>query len=136
METAAITILGGVTIYVVGQIITKLYIEPVHELRMQIGRVADTLLYFAHVYYNVNSDDVPLAARREMSLALRRSAAELAARSEAVMWHPPGIVPSRRAVGDARKNLIGLSNSFGCTYREIDDLRMNVKTALRMRSSF
>jgi hypothetical protein len=141
VETAALTILGGVSVYVIGQLLTKLFLEPVHELRLHVGQVADALLYFANIYYNANSNVVSGEERAEASRALRRTAAELVAHGQAVLWFSPftvlRLIPSWRDIRDARRALMGLSNSFGNTnMREIDDLRRKVEKALRMRSSF
>lgn len=50
--TAAFTILGGVLVYVIGQLLSKFLIDPTHELKKAIGEVRFNLAFprqsFAH----------------------------------------------------------------------------------------
>src|SRR2546427_7979563 len=48
--TFVLTVMGGVSVLVIGQIIVRFFIEPVHELRKTIGDVGDVLIYYAHLY--------------------------------------------------------------------------------------
>jgi len=52
MEIAIVfyIILAGVIIYVAGQIIVKLVIDPVQELKRVIADIAFKLIYYSHVY--------------------------------------------------------------------------------------
>jgi hypothetical protein len=54
--TASVTILGGVFIYVLGQIATRFFIEPYHEYRKLVGEIADALVYYANVSSSSNVD--------------------------------------------------------------------------------
>ena len=47
--TAGLTIIGGVTIYVIGELINQFMIKPVVELKEEIGRVASCLVYYAYI---------------------------------------------------------------------------------------
>ncbi len=136
-ETATVTVLVGVVVYVAGQVITKLLLEPVHELRLQIGKVADALLYFANVYYNPKSNAYSSSELIEASHALRRSAAALVAHGQAVVLYQVFVamrlIPSWKNLREAQGALIGLSS---LSSDETDDLRKQVEAALGLRSSF
>ena len=43
--TSASTILGGVIVFVIGQLVSKFLIEPIHELRKAVGEVQFYLAY-------------------------------------------------------------------------------------------
>ena len=43
--TAAFTILGGIFVYVVGQIFSKFFIDPLHDLRKAVGEVRFNLAF-------------------------------------------------------------------------------------------
>ena len=59
MEIAIVfyIILAGVIIYVAGQIIVKLVIDPVQELKRVIADIAFKLIYYSHVYRIAPSGD-------------------------------------------------------------------------------
>lgn len=52
--TACITIIGGVVIYVVGQIILKFVIEPMHEQRLIVGEISDKLMFYGNKLKSYN----------------------------------------------------------------------------------
>lgn len=59
MEIAIVfyIILAGVIIYVAGQIIVKIVIDPVQELKRVIADIAFKLIYYSHVYRIAPSAD-------------------------------------------------------------------------------
>jgi hypothetical protein len=59
MEIAIVfyIILAGVIIYVAGQIIVKIVIDPVQELKRVIADIAFKLIYYSHVYRVASSGD-------------------------------------------------------------------------------
>ena len=65
-----LTIIGGVTIYVVGEIILKFFIAPVNKLSLLIGKIFDSLDYYANVYTNPLGKD----ESEEMEKSEKRSA--------------------------------------------------------------
>ncbi len=50
--TASITILGGFIVFVLGQIVVKFFIEPIHEQSKTIGEIAYSLIFYANLYSN------------------------------------------------------------------------------------
>jgi CHAD domain-containing protein len=113
LVTSMLTILGGVVVFVVGQLLSKFVIEPVHELRKAIGEVRYNLLFFAPDILT------PIGRTREscdkVRDALRKNSSDLYIRSEAIRFYPlaswvfRGSVPRREKVADAAKWLRGLS---------------------------
>lgn len=111
LATSALTIVGGVTIYVIGQFISKILIEPAHELKKAIGDVRFNLAFHAATIFTQ-------AARNEERShqaheALMRSSCELLARVEAILFYPVLSkvfrLPSRESIRIAAKNIRGLS---------------------------
>jgi hypothetical protein len=47
--TSGLTILGGIVIFVGGQILTKFIVEPFYEQSKLIGEIANSLIYYANV---------------------------------------------------------------------------------------
>ena len=60
-------ILAGVIIYVAGQIIVKIAIDPVQELKRVIADIAFKLIYYSHVYRVTPSVDEDASAEEEQS---------------------------------------------------------------------
>ena len=67
MEIAIVfyIILAGVIIYVAGQIIVKLVIDPVQELKRVIADIAFKLIYYSHVYRIAPSVDEDASGEEE-----------------------------------------------------------------------
>lgn len=59
MEIAIVfyIILAGVVIYVLGEIIVKIVIDPVQELKRVIADIAFKLIHYSHVYKISSSED-------------------------------------------------------------------------------
>ncbi len=111
--TSALTIIGGIIIYVVGQILSKFFIDPIHKQGEIIGEISDTLVYYAREYLS------PGRLQREMldqaHDRLRKLASLLKARSYMVKWYSLfvflGWVPKLKSIEEASTHLISLSNS-------------------------
>jgi len=94
--TAALTILGGIVVFVGGQLISRFIIEPVQAQRAAIGGVVHTLVLFQDIYSNpgVARNDLNVEAAR----AIRQVASDLMAKTFAVPSCPLlewfGLLPS------------------------------------------
>ena len=117
--TSGLTILGGVIVYVTGQILTRFFIDPYHEYRKAVGEVADALIYHANIYMNPGggSPTEPRAARIDAtSDALRQKASLLRVRAYAIPWYDAfascKLVRQRASKERASGALIGLSNNI------------------------
>ncbi len=72
--TTAATVLGGVAVFVFGQLVSRFFIEPVYEQRKTIGAIADTLLFFENLL--ADSTDAPTGAVAETAARFRQLASE------------------------------------------------------------
>ncbi|MDO8788792.1 MAG: hypothetical protein Q7J42_12040 [Sulfuritalea sp.] len=107
------TVVTGVITFVVGQLIVKLVIEPVQELKRTIGQISHSLIEHANVYQNpgLRSEEI----QSETSTHLRRLSSQLQAHLYLVPAYSITAwvfrLPSKGALLEASKCLIGLSNS-------------------------
>ena len=63
--TSGLTITGGVLIFVLGQMILKFVIEPIHEFNKLKGEIAYSLVFYANVYMNVPLSYTDLSEDRQ-----------------------------------------------------------------------
>ncbi|RKE24357.1 hypothetical protein B0G76_8240 [Paraburkholderia sp. BL23I1N1] len=111
LATSVITIVGGVIVYVIGQLVSKILIEPVHELKQAVGEVRFNLAFHAATILT------PAARNEERSQkayeALMRSSCDLLARAEAIRCFPVASMffslPSQESIRIAAKQIRGLS---------------------------
>ena len=112
--TALTTVVGGIAVLTAGQVLTRFFIEPIHEQRKLIGSIADSLLYYAH--YLADSVDRPISEVGEAPDRFRRLATELMAKTVAIpgyrLWGWLGVIRPFGRVIKARGALFGLSNSL------------------------
>jgi len=109
-QTAAITVLLGFVVFVLGQIAQRFFIEPIQEQKRIIGRIAYVILYYANVMALA-----PKPRQDEASEELRKLAGEL----RATLWIVPsyrlfqglGLVEKRENIISASAGLVGWSNS-------------------------
>ena len=111
--TAAFTIFGGVIVYVVGQVLSKFFIEPLHDLRKAVGEVRFNLAFHAPTIYT------PIGRSKESSdkarEALMKSSCELIADLHAIPLYGItrllafGVLPRGKAIEEAAVQLRGLS---------------------------
>ena len=138
--TSSLTVVGGVLIFVIGQIIEKFLIEPIHEQSNVIGEIADSLIFYADLYSNPGIGKPE--EMDEASQALRRQASRLMARTHAIrcywLMQLLRIVPKHKDILKARQNLIGLSNSIHRNdpgLSEVNDARRReIEESLRIRT--
>lgn len=111
--TVFLTVISGVLTYVFGQLILKLIIEPVQEMKKLIGQIANSLTEHANVIQNpgVPSEDVMKATSQH----LRKLSAHLESQLYLVpMYSITAFIfrlPSRKSILLATRSLMGLSNS-------------------------
>ena len=107
-----LTILAGAGAFVLGQIVLKLVIEPVHGLKTTIADVADKLILYANIYSN------PEQARYQSEDAVSKEFRILSSRLQSGMHLVPGYqitarlfgLPRQENIIEASKNLISLHN--------------------------
>ena len=111
--TATLTILGGVIVYVCGQVLSKFFIDPLHDLRKSVGEVRFLLAFHARTIHT------PFRRSKERSdkaqEALINSSCELIAKLHAIPLYKLtrllsfGVLPCKKAIEDAAVQLRGLS---------------------------
>ena len=111
--TASSTIIGGVVVYVIGQLLSKFLIEPTHELKKAIGEVRFNLAFHAPTIHT------PIARNSERSdaayEALMKSSCDLLARVNAIPFYAylskrsRGFLPSHQSITEAAVQLRALS---------------------------
>jgi len=112
--TVFFTVLSGVITFVIGQLIVKLLLDPVQDMRKTIGLVSHTLVERANVIANpgVPEKEVMDNASDE----LRRLSSQLRAHLYLVPCYDTTArvfrLPSKEKLLAASTNLIGLSNSL------------------------
>jgi len=111
--TIFLTIISGVTVFLIGQTVLKLFVEPWQVQRECMAKIAHHLLLYANVYSNpgIGTEE----ANREASTETRKLASELIASCHRIPFYNAlskcGLFPKRESILEAQKNLIGLSNS-------------------------
>ncbi len=102
--TAALTVGGGVVVYVAGRVIERAFTDPVNAQADAITELIKTLEFYRYVYANADHwfNDAYKADIQEMVQAFRTVAAVLTARNRTLPWygllHILGLVPRRARV--------------------------------------
>lgn len=112
-STVFLTVLSGVITFVIGQLIVKLVIDPVQEMKKTIGQISHSMIEDANVIANpgVPSEEV----MKETSKRLRQLSSQLQAHLYLVPQYQKSAkifgLPSKEKVLAASGSLLGLSNS-------------------------
>jgi hypothetical protein len=111
--TVFVTVLSGVLTFVFGQLIVKLVLDPVQDLKKTIGQISHALVERSNVIANPG---VPTKeVMDETSNSLRRLSSQLHAHLYLVPFYDKTSVafglPAKEKLLAASNNLIGLSNS-------------------------
>lgn len=111
--TSCLTIVGGILIYVAGQFLSKVFIEPANELKKVIGEVRFNLAFHAAAILTPMSRSPERSEKA--SEALLKSSCDLLARVDAIPSYralsrcSQGYLPSKEAIKQAAEDLRGLS---------------------------
>jgi len=110
--TAALTVVSGLALLVLGQIAQRWFIEPILAQRSAIGNVESVLLFHADVI--MAGGDADHQRLKDTSTILREAAARLSSASWEISRYRQcemlRLVHRREQVREAIKALIGLSN--------------------------
>ncbi len=140
--TSIITITGGVSIFCLGQIILKFFIEPIQELDQCRGKTCDILIFYRNIYLNPNSASED--KMKEISKEIRELAVMLLAKKSMIrgynFFEKINIITTQENILIAHKNLIGLANSIQKiepievqgTIKENRKMEKNIKIALNI----
>ena len=140
MDTVNV-IISGVAVFLTGEIIVRFFLGPIHKFKEVKGEIASTLLFHANNYgqqyvklqevlESEGGDEKVMEERissvkqwnNDLSKAsdeTRQVAAKLISVSEGIPFFGQlaylKIIPDKSSVIEARRHLIGLSNSFSPT---------------------
>lgn len=132
--TASLAILGGLTVLVIGQLIEKFYIHPLHAQARLIGEISFALLYHAEQYIHPDPDRPEAYEARNY---LRSLAARLIATTYTVRGYPVfrllGWVPPLAEVNTAVLKLLELAAGSEQEAAKNERRRSEVYTLLRIR---
>lgn len=103
------TVLFGVTVFVLGQIILEVWIKPTREYLILKSKISFALVYYAHYYSNPLSNTEHHEKYSEGSEEIRKLAAELEGYKQR---KPIFTLPRKKELEMASKELIGISNVF------------------------
>lgn len=136
--TSTLTVIGGVIVLVIGQIIARFVVDPLILLRTTVGEVAHALDFHANIYENPGIAKSVLQDRA--SDELREKACLLEARSRAVplygLFEKLRVVPGRKEITGASRGLIHLSNSvYGKSFIENHDKSDEIRSLLKLDST-
>jgi hypothetical protein len=139
--TSALTVFGGVLVFVIGQIVVKFFLEPIHEQSRVISEINDSLIYFSNLYMNPDNSRYLSSSlgkeRDEASKTLRRHAGQLDSKTNVIacygLWERLRVVPKHPDVTKACKGLIGLSNAlFSGTSDSAREFRNQITKGLNL----
>lgn len=112
--TAAATIVGGLVVFVLGQLGSRFFLDPWYEQRRVVGAIAQTLLY--HLHFVADSSDSPAPDIQVAKQQMRFLSSELVARTWAIPGYPLlatlRLAPSSARIKTASAGLVGLSNTL------------------------
>lgn len=110
-STAAVTVLGGVAVFVLGQFVLKWLIEPLQEYRELKGEISHVLLFYANVNDRASPDEISETRRhlRGLSGRLRKIHAKIPFYNLCSVF---SLVPVREDLFKASTELVGWSNDL------------------------
>lgn len=120
--TSALTLIGGVVLLVVGDVLKRFLIEPIYRFALIRGKIANDLVVFADVIANPGIDSAERLKKAQK--VLRRDSAQLFARARAIpcyrFWSTLRLLSKPKDIERACLLLTGLSNAV---YRSVDGPR-------------
>lgn len=112
--TASATTLGAVLVFVTSQLLGKLVIEPIQDLKKLLGEIRYALVFHAQAILTPVGN---IAAEEEAAKVLRKLACDLRSKVGSIPYYEHwakcsrGFLPIQGDALEASKLLIGLSNS-------------------------
>lgn len=108
-------IVSGVSVFVIGQIILKLVIEPIQQLKKTMADISHTFIRYAYAIHN-NKDAIPEGSHDEVFDKLRQLSGQLYGDIALI----PGYqflrilfcLPKKENIYESAKSLIGIANNM------------------------
>jgi len=103
------TVISGVLVFVIGQIIQRFFLEPIQKYKAVIGKIDNKLKFYKNIITNPGSDLIPKDIVLECSGELRKLSCKLEEIYKQIPFR--GIIKPKEKISDSASRLIGLSNS-------------------------
>lgn len=149
MEIAIVfyIILAGIIIYVLGEIMVKIVIDPVQELKRVIADIAFKLIYYSHVFKVSSSDDSAGQAEEkeidsekleEVANEYRKLASLLNASYRLIPFYPLAkilfFLPKEADIIEARNELVEMSEEIFAAPKSfvISEKRKSIEKKLKV----
>ena len=111
------TVVSGTLVFVVGQIVLKFFIEPIHKQKEVIGEIADALCYYREFCVNLKKENEPIEIskeRKDVGKKLKKLRSQLISKTYIIPYYKIfaifKIVVKEQNIGKAEKELSILSN--------------------------
>ena len=109
----AITAVVGIAVFVIGQLIQKLLIEPIHEQRKSIGEVLYVVDYYCHLTFNEGVDS---ETEKDARKYLRRATSDLYRNTAPIPFYRAlaflRIVPKREVIKSVQEQVSVLTRTI------------------------
>ena len=134
----ALTAFGGICVFVLGQILSKFFIEPIYEQKKVIGQIAHYLSFYAGQITSPGKDDVE-GIKTKASNQFRQLSCELKSKTYCIplyrLWSVTGFIIKNEKIQECHTALIFISNSlFTGKQKENRDKMEKIKTILKIDS--
>lgn len=139
-NTVFVTVVSGVLIFVIGQLLSRFVLEPLAEWRKLRGEVAHALHFYANVYVGEGLHTAEYG--QEVMKHYRDLASQLWQRAHAIPFYRVFVlmkaVPSWSQLQQASAGLTGLSNTVFSRESDglgssLDKRRDEIREALRLK---
>ncbi len=117
--TSSLTVIGGVIVFVSGQLASKFFIDPIHAQDKLLGDIANLLIMYAKLTNDNNNPpaqdsnqwrEIVKASNRLRQKASQLTAASYQIRAYRLFWLARIIRLNKKKVKTISRNLIGWSN--------------------------
>ncbi len=134
-------IVVGVIVFIVGQILTSIWLTPLKQYKELKKEVVYKLSYYANLYSNVidladySDSDEYVEEFKLASDDLRKTSCSLKGFAETVSWFRIGI-PNQKTINEAAYLIMMLSNSFFTPYNTSEKHKQNLENNYTVNEIF
>lgn len=136
------TVLSGVLVFVVSQIVQKFLLEPIKEYKAVVGKIDNELKYYADIIMGGNIEQMDQELVIQTSRAIRKLSCDFESKYKQIPFKKSlsyfGILPTVEIASKSAKSLMRVSNAFiirtasfhdkfDMIYEEIKSIRDNLK---------